>query len=195
MDGSDAEAVARARAGDREGFRQLVDRHSRPLFRLAYRMTGNEHDAEDVVQEAFLRAYRRLDGFEERSQVGSWLYRIAANCAYDALRARERRQEHGDPVTIDDTSNGPATQLASDSPAPDRLVFGGEVRRRVSQAMRRMSTLEKSAFTLRHFEGMSIEEIGRALDLDASAAKQSVFRAVRKVRDALGRDPGLRPTP
>ena len=60
--------------------------------------------------------------------------------------------------------------------------------------MLRMSALEKSAFSLRHFEGMSIEEIGRALDLDASAAKQSVFRAVRKVRQALGRDPGLRPT-
>ena len=191
----DAEAVAQARAGNADAFRRLVERHSRNVFRLAYRMTRNEHDAEDVVQEAFLRAYRNLDRFEERAHFGSWIYRIAANCAYDALRARERRQEHADPVTIDDTSNGPATQLASEAPAPDRLVFGGEVRRRVAQAMRRMSTLEKSAFTLRHFEGMSIEEIGRALDLDASAAKQSVFRAVRKVRDALGRDPGLRPTP
>ena len=87
----DAAAVAQARAGDSEAFRLLVERHSRALFKLAYRMTGNEHDAEDVVQEAFLKAYRSLDRFEERSQVGSWLYRIAANCAFDVLRRRQRR--------------------------------------------------------------------------------------------------------
>jgi RNA polymerase sigma-70 factor (ECF subfamily) len=190
----DAETVAQARAGDADAFRRLVERHSRNVFRLAYRMTRNEHDAEDVVQEAFLKAYRGLERFEERAHFGSWIYRIAANCAYDSLRSRERRQESTDPVAIDDTSNGPAPELPSGAPGPDRLVFGGEVRRRVELAMLRMSTLEKSAFTLRHFEGMSIDEIGRALDLDASAAKQSVFRAVRKVREALGRDPGLRPT-
>jgi RNA polymerase sigma-70 factor (ECF subfamily) len=195
MAGSDdTETVAQARAGDDDAFRRLVERHSRSVFRLAFRMTRNEHDAEDVVQEAFLKAYRSLDRFEERAHFGSWIYRIAANCAYDSLRARERRQESADPMVVNDASNGPATELPSGEPAPDRLVFGGEVRRRVSLAMLRMSALEKSAFTLRHFEGMSIEEIGRALDLDASAAKQSVFRAVRKVREALGRDPGLRPT-
>jgi RNA polymerase sigma-70 factor, ECF subfamily len=190
----DTETVAQARAGDADAFRRLVERHSRSVFRLAYRMTRNEHDAEDVVQEAFLKAYRNLDRFEERAHFGSWIYRIAANCAYDSLRARERRQE-SDPKGTDDASNGPATELPSGAPAADRLVFGGEVRRRVELAMLRMSALEKSAFSLRHFEGMSIEEIARALDLDASAAKQSVFRAVRKVREALGRDPGLRPTP
>ena len=197
MAGSDDDTatVAQARAGDADAFRRLVERHSRNVFRLAYRMTRNEHDAEDVVQEAFLKAYRSLDRFEERAHFGSWIYRIAANCAYDSLRARERRQESADPVVIDDTSNGPASELPSHAPAADRLVFGGEVRRRVELAMLRMSALEKSAFALRHFEGMSIEEIGRALDLDASAAKQSAFRAVRKVREALGRDPGLRPTP
>jgi len=190
----DTETVAQARAGDADAFRRLVERHSRNVFRLAYRMTRNEHDAEDVVQEAFLKAYRSLDRFEERAHFGSWIYRIAANCAYDSLRARERRQESADSVPIDDASNGPALEVPSGAPAADRLVFGGEVRRRVELAMLRMSALEKSAFALRHFEGMSIEEIGRALDLDASAAKQSVFRAVRKVREALGRDPGLRPT-
>jgi RNA polymerase sigma-70 factor (ECF subfamily) len=190
----DTETVAQARAGDAEAFRRLVERHSRDVFRLAYRMTRNEHDAEDVVQEAFLRAYRNLDRFEQRSNFGSWVYRIAANCAYDSLRARDRRQESAFSMTGDEANDGPAPEMPSGAPTPDRLVFGGEVRRRVGLAMRRMSALEKSAFTLRHFEGLSIEEIGRALDLDASAAKQSVFRAVRKVREALGRDPGLRPT-
>jgi len=191
----DTETVAKARAGDADAFRRLMERHSRNVFRLAYRMTRNEHDAEDVVQEAFLRAFRSLDRFEERAHFGSWIFRIAANCAYDSLRARERRQESADPVPVSaDERAGPVAELRSGEPGPDRLVFGAEVRWRVALAMRRMSALERSAFALRHFEGMSIEEIGEALGLDASAAKQSVFRAVRKARESLGRDAGLRAT-
>src|SRR5205809_2616672 len=94
--GSAEAALARARRGDGEAFRELVERHSREVFRLAFRMTGNEHDAEDVVQETFLKAYRKLPSFEERSQFGSWLYRIAANSAYDLLRARVRHDDRID---------------------------------------------------------------------------------------------------
>ena len=182
MEASDAEAVALARAGDAEGFRALVERHGRSLFRLAYRMTGSEEDAEDVVQETFLRAFRRLDGFEERSNVGSWLYRIAANCAYDVLRARRRRDGE---VPAGDPGGDRDPTVPAAGPSPDRLVLSAEVRRRVQAAMTRMSTLERSAFVLRHFEGWTIEEIGRALDLERSAAKHSIFRAVRKVREVL----------
>ncbi len=180
----EAQAVARARDGDGDAFRLLVERHSRSVFRLAFRMTGNEHDAEDVVQETFLRAYRKLDAFEERAQFGSWLHRIAANCAYDLLRARVRRDER---VEVSEGPDGDRTlAVASTEPGPDRLLAGREVQRRLKGALGRMSALERSAFTLRHLEGMSIAEISHALDLDASAAKQSVFRAVRKLRLALG---------
>ena len=180
MDGSDDQALARARAGDREGFRLLVERHGRGLFRLAHRMTGNEHDAEDVVQEAFLRAYKRLDQFQDRSQVGSWLFRIAANCAYDLLRSRKRRDRHVD----HDVEDGVAMIAAVDA-GPDRLAAGSDVRRGVEAAMGGMSDRERSAFALRHFEGWSIAEIAGALGLDESATKQSIFRAVRKARAAL----------
>jgi RNA polymerase sigma-70 factor, ECF subfamily len=180
----EAQAVARARAGDAEAFRLLVERHSRGVFRLAFRMTSNEHDAEDVVQETFLKAYRKLDAFEERAQFGSWLHRIAANCAYDLLRARLRRDER---VEASEGPEGDRTlAVATADPGPDRLLAGREVRSRLKGALGRMSALERSAFTLRHVEGMSIAEISRALDLDTSAAKQSVFRAVRKLRQALG---------
>ena len=189
---ADADAVARFRQGDEGAFRTLVERHSRAVFRLAYRMTGNEQDAEDVVQEAFLRAYRNLGRFEERARFASWLHRIAANCAYDVLRGRARRDEHDE--RRPDPEEDPMGDVASADPTPDRLVFSGEVRRKVTVAMARMSAVEKSAFALRHFEGFSIDEIGRALDLDASATKHSIFRAVRKMRDALGSDPTLRPT-
>jgi len=179
----DAAEVAQARAGDEEAFRRLVERHSRAVFRLAFRMTGNEHDAEDVVQEAFLRAYRRLGQFDFRAQFGSWLHRIVANCAYDLLRSRARRDEQ--PLGDDAEEPGPAAALPAADPAPDRLVFSVEIGNRVTAAMARLSTMERSAFVLRHHEGMTIEEIGGTLGLDTSATKQSIFRAVRKMREAL----------
>jgi RNA polymerase sigma-70 factor (ECF subfamily) len=184
----DGEAVARARAGDGEGFRTLVERHGRPLFRLAYRMTGNEHDAEDVVQEALLRAFRRLDQWDERARFSTWLHRIAANCAYDVLRARRRRDETPLPDGSDDVPF--AVLPPAPDPPPDRLAASAEIRQRVRVAMSRMSPRERAAFSLRHLQGLSIAEIGEALELDTSAAKQSVLRAVRKVRQVLAATEG-----
>ena len=95
MTASEVPAVlARARQGDSEAFCQLVERHSRAAFRLAFRMTGNEQDAEDVVQESLIKAYRYLGRFETRADFGTWLYRIVANCAVDMIRARQSRQKH-----------------------------------------------------------------------------------------------------
>jgi RNA polymerase sigma-70 factor (ECF subfamily) len=176
----DATAVAQARAGDSEAFRLLVERHSRALFRLAYRMTGNEHDAEDVVQEAFLKAYRSLERFEERSQVSSWLYRIASNCAFDVLRRRQRRDG-----PLDSLDGEQAPELHDGGPGPERFTLGGDVRRGLDQALERMSPRERAAFVLRHFEGRSVKEIEALLGLDTTAVKQSVCRAVRKARQVL----------
>ncbi len=98
MEPSDDAAVAQARAGNTDAFRVLVERHSQSVFRLAFRMTGNEQDAEDLVQETFLRAYRQLGKFDGRASFGTWLYRIAANCSLDLIRSRKRRQEQQTPV-------------------------------------------------------------------------------------------------
>jgi RNA polymerase sigma-70 factor (ECF subfamily) len=173
--GDDEADVQKARAGDQDAFRGLVVRHSTAVFRLAYRLTGNEHDAEDVVQEAFLKAHRQLKHFESRSRFGTWVHRITANCAYDLLRKRARRQEEPE-----------APLLTSDDPSPERIVFSGEVKLRLKGAMARLSPSERSAFLLRHHEGLSIEEIGEVLGVEKSSAKQTIFRAVRKMRAALG---------
>jgi len=182
---ADAEAVARVRSGETDAFRLLVERRTNAVYRLACRMTGNAHDAEDVVQETFLRAFKRLDDFEARSQFGSWLHRIAANCSYDLLRARAREQARRQ-AAEGDKAEPIENSLPSPAPGPERLAAGGELRRRVQAAMQRMSALERAAFTLRHLEGRTIAEIQTALGLDTSAAKQSIFRAVRKVRQVLG---------
>ena len=190
MDASEAAAVlARARQGDGEAFRELVERHSRSVFRLAFRMTGSEQDAEDVVQESFLRAYRQLCRFESRANFGTWLYRITANCAVDLMRARQARQDQSRGESLDELP----VPTPSDSPDPERLTRSVEIQRRVTQALDHLSPLERAAFTLRHYEGRTIHEISRTLGLGTSAAKHSVFRAVKKLRAALDplRSPGL----
>ena len=182
MDASDGALVTRARVGDADAFRLLVERHSRPVFRLAFRMTGNEQDAEDVVQESMLRAYKQLAKFDQRASFSTWLYRIATNCSLDLVRSRKRRTE--DRTAASETEE-PAMTVASQDPNPERMALSGEVRERLTAAMDELSAVERAAFVLRHFEGMCIEDIGRALDCQPGAAKHSVFRAVQKLRRAL----------
>jgi RNA polymerase sigma-70 factor (ECF subfamily) len=183
MESTDEAAVARARAGDRDAFRVLVERHSRYLFRLAYRMTGNEEDAEDVVQESFLRAYRQLGKFDQRASFSTWLHRIASNCSLDLMRARERRRERTQPA--DTEIDDPFVSVASADPTPEREAMSGQVRDRIAEAMKELSAAERTAFVLRHFEGMRIDDVSRLLGCQPGAAKHTVFRAVRKLRRAL----------
>src|SRR3954463_4245451 len=184
MDATEAAAVlARARQGDSEAFRALVETHSRSVFRLAFRMTGNEQDAEDVVQESFLRAYRQLGRFESRANFGTWLYRIVSNCSVDLMRSKQARHDQVRGDSID--QEGAMELPAADMPGPERIAESAEIERRVQHALQDLSPLERAAFTLRHYEGRSIDEISAALGLGTSAAKHSVFRAVKKLRLAL----------
>ena len=185
MEDADAIAIERAKTGDQDGFRTLVQRHSRSVFRLAYRMTGNEFDAEDVVQETFLRAYRQLDHYESRSSFSTWIYRIASNYALDLIRSRKRHDDKRAVARDSEESGDLLSQLKSTDPGQDRVYYSSQVRDRLHDALGQLSDQERTAFLLRHFEGKSIEEIGAVLDLGISATKNSIFRAVRKVREAL----------
>jgi len=185
MEDADAAAVRLARAGDSSAFRLLVERHSRPVFRLAYRVTGNQQDAEDVVQETFYRAWRQLGRFESRSSFATWLHRITVNCALDHVRQRPRHVQLAHDDSSPEDVAAPAGSSAGEVPSPDRLAFSAEVRQRVVSALGELSPAERTAFVLRHFEGHSIEEIGRTLGLRTSATKHSIFRAVQKMRRAL----------
>src|SRR6478672_12758013 len=121
MEMTDLAAVSRARSGDADAFRDLVQRHSRTIFRVAYRMTGNEHDADDVVQETFLRAYRQIEKFEERANFGTWLHRIAVNCSLDLLRSRVRHEKNR--IKNDDEDGEMTREFESTDPQPDRLLL------------------------------------------------------------------------
>jgi RNA polymerase sigma-70 factor (ECF subfamily) len=175
----DAAAVALAARGDEDAFRVLVERHSRSVFRLAFRMTGTAEDAEDVVQETFVRAYRQLARFESRSNFATWLYRIGFNCAIDHLRGRNDKETNPAPEVLDRLAP------AATGPTSEDLVFAGQIGARVQQALNGLSEQERAAFLMRHYHGCSIEEICGALGLKTNAAKHSIFRAVKKMRTEL----------
>lgn len=191
MDANDAHDVTQAQAGDEQAFRRLVERHGRGVFQLAFRLTGSEPDAEDVVQDTFLRAYRELKRFESRSSFGTWIHRITVNCSYDLLRQRPRHKAESLDGDAGEAADGAFEPEADATSHPDRLAFGSEVQRRVRAALDLLTPTERAAFVLRHFEGRSLEEIGGTLGLRTGATKHSIFRAVQKMRRALA--PVVRP--
>jgi RNA polymerase sigma-70 factor, ECF subfamily len=185
---SDAIAVERTLAGDREAFRVLVERHSRNVYRLAYRMTGNQHDAEEVVQEAFLRAYQKLGQFAARANFGTWVYRIAANYAIDRMR-QKKGEDSNRALPARDTEEGAVIDLMStvpdDAPSPERLAQSGQLATQMRRALTQLTPAERTAFVMRHWGGSGIEEIADVLKSSTSAAKNTVFRSVQKLRKAL----------
>jgi RNA polymerase sigma-70 factor, ECF subfamily len=178
--------IARARRGDRDAFQVLVERHSRAVFRLAWRMTGNQIDAEDMVQETFLRAWKQMSRFDGRASLGTWLHRICANCSLDHIRARKRKQETtAAPAESGEETMDPLASVPHRGPSPERLAQSSEITAMLLPALAELSEMERTAFVMRHYEGLPIEEIARALGVEAGAAKHSVFRAVQKLRRAL----------
>jgi RNA polymerase sigma-70 factor (ECF subfamily) len=165
-----------------------VERHSRSIFRVIYRMTGNQQDTEELVQETFLRAYKSLERFELRANFSTWLYRIAVNRTLDFLSARKTHMQTKDTYQIvdnPDAEDGAQIQLPASGPGPDRLLLSAEMKQKIAGALGLLTLAERVAFTMRHMEGRSIEEISQTLNLKASAAKNSVFRAVQKLRQQL----------
>jgi RNA polymerase sigma-70 factor, ECF subfamily len=177
---AEAAILASARAGDREAFRAIVEHHSQGVFRVAFRLTRSEQDAEDVVQETFLKAYTELGRFEGRAALGTWLHRIAANCAIDLMRRRSLKlvseAPDAEPVVM---------RLPAPAPGPDRQTEGRELREQVDAALADLTPLERAAFTLRHLEERTIEEICATLGQTPAATRHSIFRAVAKMRRVL----------
>ena len=183
MGKNDHEAIQAVLEGDKEAYGALVVRHSQSLFRVAFRITGNESDAEDVVQEAFLRGYRKLEGFESRANFGTWIYRIAVHCALDKVKRRR-----GDETSRVGDVNDPELdqmQVADHSAGPDRILLSGEIGSMQEAALHSLTATERTAFILRHMEDRTTVEIGAALGIEPNAAKQAVFRAVQKLRRRL----------
>jgi RNA polymerase sigma-70 factor (ECF subfamily) len=183
MDQNDHAAIRAVLSGDKEAYGALVMRHSRSLFRVAFRITGNEADAEDAVQEAFLRGYRRLESFESKSSFATWIYRIAVHCALD--RIQQRKGNGTSRVSDESDPELDQVQVADEAAGPDRLLLSGEIGAMQKDAMHGLTATERTAFVLRHMEDCTTEEIAAVLGIAPNSAKQAVFRAVQKLRRRL----------
>jgi RNA polymerase sigma-70 factor (ECF subfamily) len=183
MEPRDLQLVRRVLAGDTDAFEGLVAAHSRSIYGLAYRVTGNSQAAEDAVQETFLRAFRFLSSFDQRAELGTWLHRIAVNAAID--QGRRTRRERAARVDLPAEGDLSLAEVPSPEAGPERRALDGEIRRRTEEALAELSESERAAFVLRHWEGRSIAEISATLGKRENATKQSIFRAVRKLRAAL----------
>jgi RNA polymerase sigma-70 factor (ECF subfamily) len=173
MDLTDRECVEAVLNGDPDAYRDLVFRHSGTVFRAARRITGNDADAEEVVQDTFLRGYLQIGTFELRADFSTWIYRIGVNCSIDLLRKRKRQ-----PALARDE----LPQAVDGAAGPERLLLSEELAWKWRSAMARLTEVEAAAFSLRHMEDRTMDEIAKLLAISLGGAKQAVFRAVQKLR-------------
>ncbi len=185
MTRTDEELVASATAGDLDSFNQLVVRWERPIYALAYRTLGRDEDARDVVQEAFLRAYRGLRGFKGQAKFSSWLYRITLNLCRDWMR-RERRApivsvpEGTDPIELADDRASPVESV-------EDLVARREMSAAVARAMAELPEDQRAAIMLKEYHGLTFQEIADMLNCPLSTVKTRLYQGLSVLRRRLER--------
>jgi RNA polymerase sigma-70 factor, ECF subfamily len=179
--------VRAAKAGDVGAYEQLVHRYDRNVFRIAQHITQNREDAEDVVQDAFLKAYENLKNFQEQSKFYTWLVRIAVNEALMRLRRRrpERMVSLDEEVKTDEDSM--PREVADWSPNPEQLYSQSELRDILSKTIQGLPSSFRTVFVLRDVEGLSTEETAEALDLSIPAVKSRLLRARLQLRERLNK--------
>jgi RNA polymerase sigma-70 factor (ECF subfamily) len=181
--------VRKAQAGDRLAFEDLVRRYDRDVLRLALNLVHRPEDARDIYQETFLRVYRNLHRFRFECSFYTWLYRIVTNVALDHLRRRTSRREDQAPVpenadggTRDFFDRQPELRAAAN---PEKRLLGQELGSQIQEAMKLLSPRERMVFEMKHYQGLRLRAIGDLLGTSEETAKNSLFRATRKLRARL----------
>lgn len=176
--------IERAQNGDFQAFRKLVERSQITTYRLAYDLTGNRQDAEDLSQETFIRAYRGLGGFRGDAKWSSWLHRITVNRFLDGKRGKLKDTvEYDDEMeTATGMNPGPSS---SPAPSPEKSAEAGVIQSHIENALRRLPPQERSVFVLRHYQDLPLKEIASVMDIAEGSVKVYLFRAVRRLQKEL----------
>jgi RNA polymerase sigma-70 factor (ECF subfamily) len=180
--------IREAQQGSRTAFDTLVRQYDQAVLRLALHLTGSESDAEDIHQEAFLKAYRYLGNFRFECSFYTWIYRIVTNLCLDLLRRRKSRRED-QAVMIDssgeemDLLNNVSDERASAN--PDRELSRKFLSERILSALDQLTPRERMVFELKHYQGLRLRAIGEMLNTTEETAKNTLFRATRKLRANL----------
>lgn len=189
----EAALIREAQAGSRTAFETLVRRYDQQVLRLAMNLMRRPEDARDIYQEAFLKVYKNIGRFRFECSFYTWVYRVVTNVCLDQLRRRSSRPEEQAPERSGGEHPGDESldfferqQEVRSGADPERLLLGSEVGRRIDAALARLSPRERMVFELRHYQGMKLRAIGEVLGTSEETAKNSLFRATRKLRAQLG---------
>ncbi len=185
---SDAALVERVKKKDFGAFEEIIARHEEKIYRLAMRFMRNEADAEEVLQETFLAAWRRIEGFKGESQFGSWLYRVAANTALMRLRSRRRHPEvSAEDLAAEALEDGALQASSGDdwSKRPDDQLQSEELRRHIQSAVDGLPAMYQTVFLVRDVEGLSTEETAEMLGITVPTVKTRLHRARLALRHAI----------
>jgi RNA polymerase sigma-70 factor (ECF subfamily) len=177
--------VHEAQGGSHAAFEQLVHAHDQAVLRLAIRITGSQSDAQDIYQEAFLKAYTKLESFRFECSFSSWIYRIVTNVCLDHLR---KNRNHRRNSSVEGNDEGGEYNLANQIPDdrtannPEQQLFSRELRAHILYALKRLTPRERMVFELRHFQGLKLRTVGEILNTSEASIKNSLFRATKKLR-------------
>ena len=184
----DSTLIREAQRGNRVAFEELVRQYDRAVLRLALHLTGSEQDAQDIYQEAFLKAYRNVGNFRFECSFYTWIYRIVTNLCLDHLRKRSVRKEDS-AVGSDAEGNefNLLDQTADGRPGadPERDLMRRELGNRIGRALERLTARERMVFELKHYHGLKLRTIGEVLKTTEETAKNTLFRATQKLRGSL----------
>jgi RNA polymerase sigma-70 factor, ECF subfamily len=182
---TEAELIAAAQAGRQDAFAEIVERHSGTIYNLGLRLMSNPQEAEEVLQETFISAFQALDRFEGRSQLGTWLYRIAYNAALMRLRRRQLPTESLDEPAVTEDGDVLPRQFVDWSALPDEQLLGKERQDVLNTALAALPDTLRSVFVLRDIEGLSTAETAEALGLTEANVKVRLHRARLALREKL----------
>lgn len=183
---NEKELVKRCRSGDRDAFNILVEAFQRQVINLAYGMLSNEEDASDAAQEVFIKIYRNIDRFEEKSSLSTWIYRITSNVCKDFLRKRTRTIQS---VSIyegdDDDDDDRPMEIKDNSPTPQEHLEMTETQIEVRRALDELPTEYKSVIVMYDLENLSYEEISKVLECPVGTIKSRLNRARKALKKNL----------
>jgi RNA polymerase sigma-70 factor (ECF subfamily) len=184
----DSLLVREAQRGNRAAFEELVHQYDQAVLRLAMHLTGSESEAQDIYQEAFLKAYKSVGNFRFECSFYTWIYRIVTNLCLDHLRKRQVRKEDA-PVATD--AHGESYDLLDRVPDgrasanPERDLMRRELGKRIGVALEKLTPRERMVFELKHYHGLKLRTVGEVLNTTEETAKNTLFRATQKLRGAL----------
>jgi RNA polymerase sigma-70 factor, ECF subfamily len=184
----DTSLVREAQRGNRAAFEELVRHYDQAVLRLAIHLTGSEHEAQDIYQDAFLKAYKSMGNFRFECSFYTWIYRIVTNLCLDHLRKKQVRKEDA-PVAVD--AQGEHYDVLSQVPDgraganPERDLMRRELGTRINHALSKLTPRERMVFELKHYQGLKLRTVGEILSTTEETAKNTLFRATQKLRGAL----------